>query len=334
VGKPVLDVSPATDTVTVGLREVLGVDEIVGERAMWVAKPSEPRDCVVRLRAIGRVLSRAGKDRRMEFGISTFVTDEGIAPDALGVAVEERGFRSLFLTEHTHIPVSRETPFPGGGELPRIFCRTFDPVVALTAAAVTTERLLLGTGIALIPQRDPIIFAKEMASLDQVSGGRAILGIGAGWNREEMRNHGTDPRTRMALMRERVLAMKELWTREQAEFHGEYVDFAPVYSWPKPLHPIPVLVGGWGPGTFDRVLEYGDGWFPYAGYGEALTGGIAELRERAGWRVPVVVHAAAPEPDVVADLTEAGVDEILFNLPPEPRDETLGSLDRMTKLLG
>ncbi len=269
----------------------------------------------------------------MEFGVSTFVTDEGIAPDALGAALEERGYRSLFVTEHSHIPVSRDTPFPGGGELPRVCYRTFDPVVALTAAAVATERLLLGTGIALIVQRDPIIFAKEMASLDQVSGGRAVLGIGAGWNREEMRDHGTDPRTRMALMRERVLAMKELWTRERAEFHGEYVDFAPAYLWPKPLHSIPVLVGGWGPGTFERVLEYGDGWFPFAGPRGALTGGIAELRARAGRRVPVVVHAAAPEPEVVADLTEAGADEITFNLPTEPRDETLRRLDQMAKLL-
>ena len=144
----------------------------------------------------------------MEFGVSTFVTDEGITPGALGAALEERGFASLFVTEHTNIPVSRETPFPAGGELPRPYHRTFDPIVALTAAAVSTERLRLGTGVALIPQRDPIIFAKEMASLDQVSGGRAVLGIGAGWNREEMRNHGTDPRTRMALMRERVLAIK------------------------------------------------------------------------------------------------------------------------------
>jgi probable F420-dependent oxidoreductase len=270
----------------------------------------------------------------VDFGVATFVTDEGIAPDSLGAALEERGFHSLFVTEHTHIPVRRETPFPGGGELPRPYHRTFDPIVTLTAAAVATERLLLGTGIALVPQRDPIIFAKELASLDQVSGGRGVLGIGAGWNREETRNHGTDPRTRMALMRERVLAMKELWTHEQAEFHGEYVDFAPVYSWPKPVRPIPVLVGGWGPGTFDRVLEYGDGWFPPAWPIEALACSIAELRERAGRRVPVVVHAAPPEQAAVADLTEAGADEILFNLPNEPRDETLHRLDQMAKLLG
>ena len=266
----------------------------------------------------------------MEFGVSTFVTDTGISPGALAAALEKRGFDSLFVTEHTNIPVSRRTPFPGGGELPGPYYRTFDPVVALTAAAGATERLRLGTGVALIPQRDPIVFAKEMASLDQVSGGRAVLGIGAGWNREEMRSHGTDPRTRMALMRERVLAMRELWTREQAEFHGEFVDFAPTYSWPKPLHPIPVLVGGSGPRIFDRVLDYGDGWMPLAG---PLADRVAELRERAGRRVPVVVHAAAPDPKAVAELTEAGVDEIQFYLPAEPRDETLRRLDEMERLL-
>ncbi|MFF0728809.1 LLM class F420-dependent oxidoreductase [Streptomyces sp. NPDC004134] len=270
----------------------------------------------------------------MRFGISTFVTDKGIAPAALGVAVEERGFDSLFVTEHSHIPASRDTPFPGGGELPQVYYRTFDPIVTLTAAAVVTERIRLGTGIALIPQRDPILLAKEMASLDQVSDGRAVLGIGAGWNREEMRDHGTDPRTRFALMRERVLAMKELWARELAEFHGEYVDFPPAYCWPKPAHPIPVLVGGWGPGTFDRIIEYGDGWFPFGASPPALVPAVAELRERAGRRVPVVVHAAPPEPKAVADLTEAGVDEITFNLRSAPRDETLRQLDRMAGLLG
>lgn len=269
----------------------------------------------------------------MKFGVSTFVTDESIAPDALGAALEERGFGSLYVTEHSHIPVSRETPFPGGVDLPPMYYRTFDPIVALTAAAVATERLLLGTGIALIPQRDPILFAKEMASLDQVSGGRAVLGIGAGWNREEMRDHGTDPRTRMALMRERVLAMKELWTQEKAEFHGKYVDFPPAYSWPKPVHPIPVIVGGWAPGTFDRVLEYGDGWFPYAADPVVLGAAVSELRERAGRPLQVVVHAAAPEAEAVAGLTEAGVDEITFNLPVEPHDETLRILDEMAELL-
>ncbi|REE98953.1 LLM class F420-dependent oxidoreductase [Thermomonospora umbrina] len=272
----------------------------------------------------------------MDFGISTFVTDEGIGPAALGRALEERGFASLFLAEHTHIPVSRETPWPGGAELPRWYYRTLDPFVALTAAAAATERLRVGTGIALVIQRDPIVLAKEVASLDLVSGGRAVLGIGAGWNREEMRNHGTDPRTRMALLRERVLAVKELWTKDEAEFHGEFVDFDPVFSYPKPVqHPHPpVLIGGSGPTTFDRVVEFGDGWMPILGRGtENLPARIAELRERAGRRVPVTVFGAPPRPDVVDELRAAGVDEVLFGLPTEPTDATLVRLDKIADLI-
>lgn len=271
----------------------------------------------------------------MDFGVSTFVTDDGIGPAALGRALEERGFGSLFLAEHTHIPVSRETPWPGGADLPRHYYRTLDPFVALTAAAAVTERLRVGTGIALVIQRDPIILAKEVASLDLVSGGRAILGVGAGWNREEMRNHGTDPATRMRLLRERVLAVKELWTKEQAEFHGEFVDFDPVFSYPKPVqdpHP-PIMIGGSGPTTFDRVLEFGDGWMPIYGRGtEALKAQIAELREKAGRHVPVAMFGVPPKPAVIAELEAAGVDEILFNLPTEPEDDTLRRLDRIAEV--
>lgn len=269
----------------------------------------------------------------MKFGVSTFVTDEGIGPAALGRALEERGFGSLYVAEHTHIPVSRATPYPAGGDLPRVYYRTLDPIVALTAAAAVTENLRLGTGIALIPQRDPITFAKELASLDLVSGGRAVLGIGGGWNREEMANHGTDPTTRMALMRDRVLAMKEIWSHDEAEFHGAYADFDPIFSWPKPVHPIPILVGGWGPKTFDRVIEYGDGWLPIVGKGGPhIDQAITDLRDRAGHRVPVIAYATAPRPEVVAALTTAGVDEILFHLPTEPEPETLARLDKMTPL--
>ncbi len=270
----------------------------------------------------------------MRFGVSTFVTDEGIGPADLGRALEERGFGSLFVAEHTHIPVSRETPYPGGGELPRVYYRTLDPIVSLTAAAVVTERLSLGTGIALIPQRDPIVFAKEIASLDLISGGRAVVGIGGGWNREEMRDHGTDPKTRMAVMRERVLAMKELWTKDEAEFHGEFVDFDATYSWPKPVRTPPILVGGWGPKTFDRVLEYGDGWLPIAGQDvDALARGIADLRERAGRHVPVTVYATPAKREIIERLTAAGVDEILLFLPTKPADETRRRLDAMAELI-
>jgi probable F420-dependent oxidoreductase len=271
----------------------------------------------------------------MKFGVSTFVTDEGIGPAALGRALEERGFASLFLAEHTHIPVSRETPYPAGGDLPRHYYRTLDPFVALTAAGVVTERLELGTGIALINQRDPIILAKEIASLDLVSRGRAVLGVGAGWNREEMRDHGVDPTTRMSRMREYVLAIREIWENDQAEFHGDFADFAPIFSWPKPVRRPPVLIGGWGPKTLDRVLDYGDGWMPVATGdrdGE-LAKAITDLRSRAGRHVPVTAYSVSPRPDAVEQLTMAGVDEILFYLPTEPADETLERLDRLTQLI-
>ncbi|GGV01886.1 LLM class F420-dependent oxidoreductase [Actinomadura cremea] len=272
----------------------------------------------------------------MKFGVSTFVTDDGIRPAALGRALEERGFGSLFLAEHTHIPVKRESPWPGGDELPRMYYRTLDPFVVLSAVASVTERLRLGTGIALVIQRDPIVLAKEVASLDLISGGRAVLGVGAGWNREEMRNHGTEPKTRMRLLRERVLAVKELWTKDEAEFHGEFVDFDPVFLYPKPVqdpHP-PVLIGGAGPTTFDRVVEFGDGWMPIYGRGtDAFPAQIAELRERAGRRVPVTVFGVPPRPEDVESLEAAGVDEVLFNLKTEPEEETLRRLDRLAQQL-
>lgn len=193
----------------------------------------------------------------MKFGVATFITDQGIAPAPLGRAVEQRGFDSLLIAEHTHIPVERRSPYPGGGELPDIYYRTLDPFVALAAAASVTERILLGTGIALVVQRDPIITAKEVASLDLVSGGRAVFGVGAGWNREEMENHGTNPRTRGRLVDERLRAMRELWTKDKAEFHGEFVDFGPVYSWPKPVqrpHPPCTWAAGRPPSS---------GWLPW-----------------------------------------------------------------------
>jgi probable F420-dependent oxidoreductase len=272
----------------------------------------------------------------VEFGVSTFVTDDGIAPAALGRALEERGFASLYLAEHTHIPVKRETPWPGGSELPRHYYRTLDPLVALTAAATVTERLRVGTGIALVIQRDPIVLAKEVASLDLVSGGRAVFGVGAGWNREEMRNHGTEPATRMRLLRERVLAIKELWTEDEAEFHGEFVDFDPVFSYPKPVqdpHP-PVMIGGSGPTTFDRVVEFGDGWMPIYGRNTGeLAAQITELRERAGRSVPVTLFGVPRDPGTVEELKDAGVDEVLFNLKTLPEDDTLRYLDRLAELL-
>jgi probable F420-dependent oxidoreductase len=270
----------------------------------------------------------------MEFGIATFVTDEGVTPTHLGRALEQRGFESLFIAEHSHIPVNRESQPPDGGELPRKYYRTLDPFVTLTAVAVVTERLLVATGILLVIERDPIITAKEIASLDHVSGGRVVVGVGAGWNREEMRHHGTDPKTRMALLRERIYAMKEIWTKDVAEFHGEFVNFDPIYCWPKPVqrpHP-PIIVGGHGPKALDRTLDYGDGWMPTYGLGvDEIAERTAELRRRAeetgrGY-VPVSVYAVPAEPEIVTRLAEAGVDRVLFDLPTLPAEETDQRLD-------
>jgi probable F420-dependent oxidoreductase len=262
----------------------------------------------------------------MDFGLTIFPVDYGIAPAELGRAAEDAGFSSLFFAEHTHIPASRDTGRPGGGELPKQYWHTHDPFVALATVAAVTERIRLGTGVALVIERDPIITAKEAASLDVLSGGRFELGVGAGWNREEMRNHGTDPRRRFSLMRERVQAIKAIWTQDEASFHGEHVSFDRIWLWPKPLqkpHP-PVVVGGTGPKALDRVLEFGDIWMPNAriDVGE-LPGRVTELRERAGRRFPVTYFGAEPTDEFVETLVAAGVDRILLQLPPGPADEVL-----------
>jgi probable F420-dependent oxidoreductase len=270
----------------------------------------------------------------MNFGVYVFPTRYSIGPAEIARAVEERGFESLFFPEHTHIPASRRTPWPGGGDLPDEYRETLDPFLALTAAAVVTERLLLGTGICLVVERDPITTAKEVATLDLLSGGRFLFGVGGGWNREEMENHGTDPATRFAVLRERVLAMKEIWTNDEAEFHGKHVDFDPLWAWPKPVqrpHP-PVLVAGNGPGTLDRVIEYGDGWIPIPGRGALTLGaGTIRLRELAEERgrppLPVTVFGARPDPEIIAHYAEAGVDRVLFRLPSVGTAEALTLLD-------
>ncbi|MEU5299392.1 LLM class F420-dependent oxidoreductase [Streptomyces noursei] len=271
----------------------------------------------------------------MKFGVSTFLTDQGIAPAALGRAAEERGFDSLFIAEHTHIPVDRRTPYPRGGELPEMYYRTLDPFVALASVASVTERLLLGTGIALVAQRDPLVTAKEVASLDLVSGGRAVFGVGIGWNKEEMANHGTDPRTRGRLVDERLRAIRELWTREKAEFHGEFVDFDPVYSWPKPVrrpHP-PIYVGG-GEGAFHRVAALGDAWLANSASPEELGPQIKRLRSLADRDVPVTVYAVPPDPEAVERYARLGVERALFYLPTVPEAETLAHLDRFAEVAG
>ena len=268
----------------------------------------------------------------MDFGISTFVTDEGVRPDVLGKALEERGFDSLFLAEHSHIPVNRESPYPGGGDLPRVYYRTLDPFIALTAAAGVTSRLLLGTGITLLAQRDLIHTAKEVATLDLLSGGRVAFGVGVGWNREEMRNHGTDPRTRGALMNEQLAALKAIWTQEQAEFHGEHVDFDPIFSWPKPVqspHP-PIYVGGESSAALTRLVEYGDGWLPRGHISaDELIGVRAMLEERGRTDVPFTIFAAGKSAAALDGYARADVERVTFLLKTAPENETMRRLDEL-----
>ncbi|WP_370942879.1 LLM class F420-dependent oxidoreductase [Amycolatopsis sp. cg5] len=272
----------------------------------------------------------------MKFGVATFVTDEGIRPDLLGKALEERGFESLFVAEHSHIPLSRETPYPGGGELPRVYYRTLDPFVTLTAAAVATENLLLGTGIALVMQRDTIHTAKEVASLDLVSGGRFLFGVGAGWNREEMADHGTDPRTRGAKLDEQLAALKEIWTKDAPEFHGKHVEFGPMGSWPKPVqkpHP-PIYVGGNTPAALNRLKQYGDVWTPN-GVGERahIQPQLDLMHEHAGDFPVSVFGVGTKNLDVLEGYVEAGVERITLLLGTKPEAETLTRLDELAKLV-
>jgi probable F420-dependent oxidoreductase len=266
----------------------------------------------------------------MKFGISMFVTDEGIAPGALASAIEERGFDSLFIAEHTHIPLSRKSPWPRGGELPRKYYRTLDPFITLTAAATATEHLLLGTGVALIVERDPIITAKEVASLDLVSGGRMIFGIGAGWNREEMENHGTDPSTRGELMNERIRAMIEIWTKDKPEFHGQYVNFDPIGAWPKPVQmPYPPIYVGGGSRAFDRIAQFGDAWLANGLPPDKVKPMLGELREAAGRDVPVTVFNAFSEPEDLEAYAQLDVERVLLGLPTLSESETLHRLDEL-----
>jgi probable F420-dependent oxidoreductase len=282
----------------------------------------------------------AKTEEAMKFGVMMFATDYAIRIDELARAAEERGFESLFLPEHTHIPASRRTPWPGGRELPREYWHAHDPFVALAVAASSTKRLKVGTGICLVIERDPIVLAKEVASLDALSDGRFVFGIGGGWNVEEMENHGTDPKQRWRLLRERVLAMKAIWREEEAEFHGELVNFGPIWSYPKPVqkpHP-PILLGGEGRFTLQRVVEFCDGWFP-RGRGESdIVGGIADLRARAEavGRDPaslsVSVFGARPEETVLRRYAQAGVLRAILPLPSAGRDTVLPLLDRYAEL--
>jgi probable F420-dependent oxidoreductase len=275
----------------------------------------------------------------MKFGTSTFPTDYSIPPIELARALEERGFESLFVTEHTHIPVSRLSPSYIPGDLPEQYWHVYDPFVALTAAAAVTTNLKVGTSVCLVTEHNPIGLAKQVASLDFLSGGRVIFGIGAGWNAEEMADHGVPFKDRWKITRERVLAMREIWTNDEAEYHGEFVDFEPLWSWPKPAQAggPPVLLGANSKWTYDRIAEYCDGWTAIDRMTD-VADGLEQLRisaEKVGRPMSDfdITVSTAPEPERVEQLIELGVTRILFGAPSEPAETVLPLLDERAKLI-
>ncbi len=277
----------------------------------------------------------------MNIGVCMFFTDYAIRIDELAREAEARGFESLWVPEHTHIPVSRRTPFPGGSQLPKEYAHTFDPFISLMAAAAATKRLRIGTGICLIIERDTIITAKEVASLDALSGGRFEFGIGGGWNAEEMENHGAVFATRFKKLREQVLAMKEIWTKDEAEFHGKLVNFDKIWSWPKPAqkpHP-PVLLGGESAYTLQRVVDFCDGWFPRGRAAEIILPALKDLGERAAKAgrdmktISVSVFGAKPDEATLETYAQAGITRAILRLPPEGRDAVLPLLDQWSKFV-
>ncbi len=266
----------------------------------------------------------------MDFGIGYFPTHDAVSPGAVARLVEEHGHESLFFAEHSHIPASRETPHPSGDELPRKYFHTYDLFVALTAAAEATSTLRIGSGICLVIERDPITTAKEVASIDHLSGGRFEFGVGAGWNREEMRNHGTDPRTRMRLLKERIEAMKAIWTQDEASYEGEFLRFERIWSWPKPAqrpHP-PVLVGGNGPTVLDRVLAFGDAWFPNFARGGDILDQANELRRRAERPIDLMVMGAPADAAVLERLQEVGCRRVVHWIPSAGLNKVQAGLER------
>jgi len=275
----------------------------------------------------------------MKYGVYQFSTDYAMRADDLARAVEERGFESLFVPEHTHIPASRKSQWPGGPNLPREYWHTLDPFVSLAAAAVVTSRLKLGTGICLVIERDPITLAKEVASLDHLSRGRVLFGVGGGWNAEEMGHHGTDFGARWKILRERIAAMKEIWTKDEAEYHGKFVSFDKIWSYPKPVQKPypPILMGGGGPHARQPAAEFDGHWMPIIGR-DPIEDGISDLRQRAerAGRDPATVtvslFGARPDEAKLVAWRDAGVARVLFTLPSAGRDRVLPLLDQYAGL--
>ena len=273
----------------------------------------------------------------MKYGIAMFPTDYAIQADELAREMEARGFESLWLPEHTHIPASRKSPWPGGGDLPREYWHTLDPFVALGAAAAVTKTLMLGTGICLVIERDPITLAKEVASLDHISRGRVLFGIGGGWNAEEMEHHGTPFAERWKILRERIAAMKAIWTQDEAEFHGKYVNFDKLWSYPKPVQKPypPILMGGAGPHARQRAADFDGHWMPIGGraYTEPVAESMADFRARAEKAgrdpaaVTVSIFGVPPDADKLAGLRDAGVARVVFFVPSAIADTVLPLLD-------
>jgi probable F420-dependent oxidoreductase len=280
----------------------------------------------------------------MHFGASMFFTDYSMTSAALAKALEDRGFESVWAPEHSHIPASRRSPWPGGADLPKMYYDVMDPFVTLTAAAAATTTLKIGTGVCLVNQRDPIQTAKLVASIDQVSGGRFLFGIGIGWNAEEMENHGTVFKTRAKLVRERVEAMKAIWTGDKAEYSGEFVNFEPLMSWPKPVqkpHP-PVIVGGAFPQGARRAVRYGEGWIPLAGrpgpdgdVSNTLPQFHAMLKEagRDPESCPVSIFGAGEDADTLKRYRDLGIARVSVALPAAKEDVVLPILDRWAELI-
>ena len=280
----------------------------------------------------------------LDIGGAMFFTDYSMAPGMLAQALEERGFESMWAPEHSHIPTSRRSPFQGGGDLPKQYYDVMDPFVTLSAAAAVTKKIKLGTGVCLVIQRDTIQTAKLVASVDQISGGRFLFGIGGGWNAEEMEDHGTDFKTRFKKMREQIEAMKEIWTKSKPEYQGDIVNFPPMMTWPKPVQQPypPVIVGGAFPHAARRALRYGNGWIPNASrqqYAD-VTDFLPHFRELAKEmgrdvaEVPVTVWGVQPDYDRLRRYEDQGVSRVVVSLPPENAGKTPPALDNWAELIG